>query len=175
MAHQKIINAIADAYLADTRTRLLHSVNWLEKHTESPIEVILGLRLLVLLRSGDGLNLAFNKWDDIGAQLLRDSLIYNATNLAIVPQFNIGRYRIDFVVVYGIDGSLKKVAIECDGHEFHERTKEQARRDRSRDRFLQSQNIPVFRFTGSEIFGNAPDLLETLGQINGWGGANDAA
>lgn len=46
----------------------------------------------------------------------------------------------------------KKMVIECDGHEFHERTKEQARRDRERDRFLQSIGYLVFRYTGAEIW-----------------------
>lgn len=42
--------------------------------------------------------------------------------------------------------------VECDGHDFHERTKEQAQRDRARDRAFQAAGIPVFRFTGSEIY-----------------------
>lgn len=43
------------------------------------------------------------------------------------------------------------VAIECDGHDFHERTKEQAERDKKRDRDIQSLGWNVARFTGSEI------------------------
>ena len=35
------------------------------------------------------------------------------------------------------------IAVECDGHEFHEKTKQQAARDKARDRD---------RFTGSEIW-----------------------
>ncbi|MGA4550599.1 DUF559 domain-containing protein [Methylorubrum aminovorans] len=42
--------------------------------------------------------------------------------------------------------------VECDGHDFHERTKEQAARDRSRDRRLQEAGFRVFRFTGSELY-----------------------
>lgn len=45
-----------------------------------------------------------------------------------------------------------EVIVECDGHEFHERTKHQAQRDRSRDRELQRSGYRVFRFTGSELF-----------------------
>lgn len=48
------------------------------------------------------------------------------------------------------------IAIECDGHEFHEKTKEQAQKDKSKDRFLSSKGLAVFRFTGSEITKN-PD------------------
>lgn len=44
-----------------------------------------------------------------------------------------------------------RIAIECDGHDFHERTPEQAQRDKSRDRFLSEQGWIVLRFTGREI------------------------
>jgi hypothetical protein len=44
-----------------------------------------------------------------------------------------------------------KVVVECDGHEFHERTKEQARADKSRDRELTAMGYTVLHFTGSEI------------------------
>ena len=43
--------------------------------------------------------------------------------------------------------------IEVDGHEFHERTKEQAACDRRRDRDLVGEGMRVVRFTGSEVFG----------------------
>ncbi len=44
------------------------------------------------------------------------------------------------------------IVIEVDGHEFHERTKEQAQRDKSRDRALTGAGYRVLRFTGSEVF-----------------------
>ena len=50
----------------------------------------------------------------------------------------------------GIERSSKLI-VECDGYEFHDRTKQQAQRDKSRDRDLQSLGVPVF-FTGSEIW-----------------------
>ena len=42
--------------------------------------------------------------------------------------------------------------IECDGHEFHERTKAQAAHDKARDRELQGRGYQVLRFAGSEIW-----------------------
>jgi very-short-patch-repair endonuclease len=48
--------------------------------------------------------------------------------------------------------SKKLVVIECDGHDFHERTKEQAARDRKRDRAVQSAGHIMLRYTGSEIY-----------------------
>lgn len=44
------------------------------------------------------------------------------------------------------------LAIELDGHDFHERTKEQAQRDKSRDRILQELGWKAIRFTGSEVY-----------------------
>lgn len=43
------------------------------------------------------------------------------------------------------------LVIECDGHDFHDRTKQQAAYDRARDRDLLKLDIATARFTGSEI------------------------
>lgn len=67
------------------------------------------------------------------------------------PQVVVGQYRVDLV----LSGDGFKVAIECDGHDFHEKTKHQAARDKFRDRFLTASGYTVLRFTGSEIW-NAP-------------------
>ena len=72
-----------------------------------------------------------------------------------------GRYRLDFAF-YHPSGS--KIAIECDGHDFHERTKEQAAHDKQRDRWLQSEGWIVLRFTGSEVY---KDAHACVGEILG--------
>lgn len=59
----------------------------------------------------------------------------------------------------------RTLAVECDGHNFHERTKEQAARDRARDRNLQMRGIEVFRFTGSELW---RDPWGCAGQVIEW-------
>lgn len=63
-------------------------------------------------------------------------------------------YRVDFVLVQCRPGGQRVVlAIECDGHDFHDRTKQQAAYDRARDReLLLRKQIVTVRFTGSEIF-----------------------
>lgn len=61
---------------------------------------------------------------------------------------------VDFLISFmAFPPERKKVSlvVECDGHDFHERTKEQAKKDRSRDRALQAAGYQVFRFTGSEL------------------------
>jgi hypothetical protein len=57
--------------------------------------------------------------------------------------------RIDFVVFMFCGPN---VAIEVDGHEFHEKTKEQAASDKSRDRKITRCGYSVIRFTGSEVY-----------------------
>ena len=86
---------------------------------------------------------------------------------AIVPQFRVGRYRLDFGVFYNPRvrpennethdefSDTIRIAVECDGHAFHEKTKEQAAHDKARDRFLITQGWTVMRFTGSELHADA--------------------
>lgn len=77
----------------------------------------------------------------------------------IEPQVNLGRYRVDFLLTIGqrwsrSEYATAQVVVECDGHDYHERTKDQAKRDRSRDRALQALGLRVLRFTGSEVWDN---------------------
>jgi very-short-patch-repair endonuclease len=81
--------------------------------------------------------------------------------IEIWPQYQIGDYRVDFYIELQDaqaqfrckDNSFRpKIVVECDGHDFHEKTKEQAQKDKERDRTLQSCGYPVFRFSGSEIW-----------------------
>jgi len=72
--------------------------------------------------------------------------------LSVWHQVCIGNYVADFIVRFCLDDQNYYAAVECDGHDFHERTKEQAAHDRARDRFFQSEGLAVMRFTGSEIW-----------------------
>lgn len=85
--------------------------------------------------------------------------------LLVCPQHSIGDVHVDFRVSFyalAFDEGQKPprylrratgtVLVECDGHDFHERTREQARRDKRRDRELQKLGFPVFRYTGSDVW-----------------------
>lgn len=69
--------------------------------------------------------------------------------LKLIPQFKIEKYRADFRV----EGT--KYLIELDGHEWHEKTKEQARRDKERERLFIRKGFTVIRFTGQEVYDDA--------------------
>lgn len=47
-----------------------------------------------------------------------------------------------------------KIVIECDGHDYHEKTKEQVKMNNKRERALKSAGYEVLRFSGSEIYEN---------------------
>jgi hypothetical protein len=52
-----------------------------------------------------------------------------------------------------------RLVVEIDGHDFHEKTREQASRDKSRDRQMISKGYTVFRFTGSDVFNNVEGVV----------------
>lgn len=83
-----------------------------------------------------------------------------ACGLVIEPQAVIARYRADFLVSAWftdrkLGSSVARVVVECDGHDFHERTKEQASRDKARDRAFQKMGHTVFRYSGADIWADA--------------------
>jgi very-short-patch-repair endonuclease len=80
------------------------------------------------------------------------------------PQVTIGKHRVDFGFVadcFDLNDPVK-LAVEIDGHEFHEKTKWQAARDKRRDRDLVCEGVFVMRFTGSEIHQGASDCVQQV-------------
>jgi Protein of unknown function (DUF559) len=152
---------------------------------ESPIEVAM---LCALTLSG------YDYWDEL---LFRaDKREFGTTGrhfrdpsyqLIIEPQSQLGDFRVDFLLTgrlkhFHLDekGGLgdfayweeRKLVLECDGFDFHDRTREKASRDRERDRSLQSLGYRVYRYTGSDIwadvFKGAEEVAETLMDDRGW-------
>lgn len=87
-------------------------------------------------------------------------------SLWLGAQVNVGNYRVDLVAARD-DGYVQFVFVECDGHNYHERKREQAERDRKRDRWMVAEGFTVLRFTGSEIHQRgdecALEVLNVLG------------
>lgn len=75
-------------------------------------------------------------------------------HLYVWNQVKVGKYTADFLIAYrpGRYREIRYLVIECDGHDFHERTKQQAEHDRRRDREMLPAGIPVLRVTGSEVW-----------------------
>lgn len=72
----------------------------------------------------------------------------DALGISLAQQLLVGAHRVDFALIHA-DGA--RLAIEIDGHEYHDGTKERAERDRARDRHLLEAKWPTVRYTGREI------------------------
>jgi hypothetical protein len=127
----------------------------LHAQCESPIEELMGA---ALIRAAGTTAVWVN--DPQHGRMVQ---FYTATPEAgiafLAPQSDIWargrRYRLDFLVGFGTEANFKAVAVECDGHDFHDRTKEQASADRARDRAVQAEGVLVARFTGADIHADA--------------------
>lgn len=62
-------------------------------------------------------------------------------------------YQADFMFCVKAPGSRREAwgAMECDGHDFHEKTPEQVSHDRQRDRDFQAGGIAILRFPGWQV------------------------
>lgn len=103
---------------------------------------------------------------------------------AVTPQAWLGTYRVDFLLVERVAEGfaqfprdvVSRLVVECDGHDWHDRTREQAIRDRLRDRTLLAGGYPVVRFTGRELTRDAGACAEqavesiaALSRLQVWG------
>lgn len=77
---------------------------------------------------------------------------HNSLGGLVVIGAKVGAYKPDLVFLFPTDRDIAKLVVELDGHDFHEKTKEQAAHDKKRDRWLQLKGYAVLRFTGSEVF-----------------------
>lgn len=119
---------------------------------ESPIELIFAVGFMMLCsKEYATVRYIEPKYDEASF----GPILTGSNGVVVEFQKQIGPYRTDFLITRDRPGKPVGIVVECDGHAFHERTKEQAARDRSRDRELQSGGRRVFRFTGSEIYRNA--------------------
>lgn len=142
-----------------------------EKYTQSPIECLLldALHMMASCQITEYtyISLVTDRADSAQALSRQDPL-----TLIVEPQAQLEGWRVDFLVHAWEFGRIsgrpqwRRLIVECDGHDFHERTKEQAAKDRSRDREFQLRGFGVMRFTGSEIVN---DPLGCACQISEWG------
>jgi len=132
-------------------------VELMEK-AESPIEQMMAAALIY---KG---TLEFDKISTDDPELRKRTV---DKELIIRPQYEIGPYRVDFFITSKYfnrttyETCRRFVILECDGHDFHEKTKKQAANDKKRDRYL-SGHGRVIHFTGSEIFSDAVACAEEI-------------
>ena len=140
---------------------------------DTPIERLLFLAVLMRTRVGacEYTSLYMPRTDDLFKKILTAEFPYDdaARSLIVRSQVQLEDWRVDFVISVFDHNEKEKwdhLIVECDGHDFHERTKEQATRDRSRDRQIMLDNkMEIMRFTGSEIWRDPWSCAE---QITDW-------
>lgn len=87
---------------------------------------------------------------------LKKEIQSNTFIVYLSSQQEVGSYTVDFILsTEGFVCDIVNLVIEIDGHDFHEKTKEQAGRDKRRDREISKYDYTVIRFTGSEVYTNA--------------------
>lgn len=66
------------------------------------------------------------------------------------------KYIVDFLIpVWYKNQGAKIFIVECDGYEFHQKTKKQVENDNIRQRNLQEAGYEIIRFSGTEIYHKA--------------------
>ena len=144
-----------DACVADYEREMFDIGNgYYLKDIESPIECLFLLAYRTIVKLNE--DRLCNCYSDEGIKAAAVSDIH------IFPQYAIGKYRVDFLIKYtegtSYNGQMmfrsSAVAVELDGHEFHEKDEKQRRYEKARDRFLQKKGLRVFHYTGSEIVKN---------------------
>jgi very-short-patch-repair endonuclease len=124
------------------------------KVAESPIERLLAPWLVFqhygLLLKGP----AIARLDDAQTAIIERQVF-------ICPQYKVPGARLDFALLAATKGGLLKVAVECDGKEFHD-----ADRDYARDLRLSAKfGIPTIRASGSKIHENPAAVATRVGTL----------
>ena len=92
-----------------------------------------------------------------------DILKHNCVELYLTSQKRVASYYLDFeLLVYGFWGDIIKIAIEIDGHLWHEKTRDQAAKDKKREREISAYGYYVLRFTGSEVYNKPGECVKTV-------------
>jgi len=128
------VRQIFDDMLDEYARKLIISINF----CESPIEQL----MMLAFRSQRGNYLALT--DDGEIKISQQEEI----------KIDKEKFRVDFLIQARVGKRRHKIIVECDGHIFHEKTKEQAMKDKRRARLLTLEGYIVLNYTGSEIWNN---------------------
>lgn len=111
---------------------------------ESPIEVIFAYY--------------YDRW--YSNKFHSKDLVFELIPQEIITTDNSKTYRVDFLLECYLykekDEYYSSLIVECDGHQFHEKTKEQVRKRNERDFNLKLSGYDIIHFSGSEIY-NEPE------------------
>ena len=139
--------SIENAEVEDEATTIRETLRHWLRDCQSPIEIVMGAALFRVA------NLRHTWAED---------------DWKVIPQCRLlgGLYRLDYLVRPWWEPdegpSVYPIAVECDGHDFHEKTREQASKDKRRDRELTAAGFRIMRFTGSDILSDPIGCAEQI-------------
>ncbi len=104
---------------------------------------------------------------DRATRVFKEKTIVEHEGLEIFPQYEIDKYRVDFFISNGLRVEENKyvyreIIVECDSQEFHERTEQERRYEKTRDRYLISHGYKIFHYTGAEIIKNSMNIAAEI-------------
>lgn len=121
------------------------------RRLESPLELVMLSAVYAAKRS-----MRFH--ESTGAEMVQYLLRDKGLAYVLRAAVPIGSYRADMVLqaefeegIFPSGKAPAAVVIECDGFNYHDKTREQACRDRARDRYMQREGFVVARLAGDEI------------------------
>ena len=86
--------------------------------------------------------------------------------VVIAPQFQLGRYRLDFYLQWNWcanTGNASRLCVECDGKEYHDYSqKDHYTRDKIRDGFIASFGCETDRYSGAQIYKSGPECADMI-------------
>jgi very-short-patch-repair endonuclease len=156
----KIAELFATNYAANVVTCKLWGL------TGSPTESILTLALFnKLCHFYDGWTCRVYSEHEYRQALAEQKI--NSGSFIMVPQWSVNEVGLVDLAVFipGLDHRGPIVVVECDGHQFHERTAEQASKDRRCLRNLQRLGIPVLPFTGTDVVRGSEEFAQEIAEF----------
>lgn len=106
-----------------------------------------------------------------------DDRIIADADITVHIQYPVASYRVDFAVEVSMTLNSKTmrewIAVECDGYDWHHKTREQVTRDKAREREIVAAGFKILRFSGTEIHRDCTDAAFQIHKlavaiIDGW-------
>lgn len=141
MHHQGLLNDGSGASQMDLSL-------FLREYCESPIEFDFGLAFT------DHMRVQSFAPNDVPKAFHDKTVVF-------VPQLKVLNFRLDFAILFQVDGRLHKWAVECDGRQWHT-TEQQIARDKKRDAALLRAGWRVLRFAGYSVHHGAGGMADRV-------------
>lgn len=156
--NERLDEVIADA-MSEIERLFRAQIRSLSERYESPIEELFAAASLLHREGARHLGVEMYHF---GSDFNREKRASRWDSTDVFVQARVGAYRVDFLFDDLFKGRRRFIAVDLDGHEWHERTKHQAARDKKRDRALVAAGYRIMRFTGSEVYANPGECLQEV-------------